>query len=332
MRAFSKGTILGLVGMLALTVNAQEIVATTHGYDTNDLISQYSSTDLAQGLTIGLGLTPVVSECVQMGATDPIGFHSANQQPQDQWDAFTDGVGPESSIGLYGLLADNYQMGSYDGASGRSVNSFILELPTVSTIGQINVFTGNPGNADGRIFHTYTVQFSPDGVTFSDPVYVQSDPYTTINREGSTSEPGYRTIHARWTATKLYDAIGPLATGIKFVKFRFFSSSHPWSTPGGQGGWFSDPYTGLNPYTNEDDGIQAPDTSPLLYEVDVLSEKTVVVGDTNGDGCVDDGDLTNVILDYGTEGGTSGDTDINHDLVVDDADITLLVLNYGAGC
>lgn len=332
MRVLSKGLFLALVGIAALAANGQVITATTHGYNTADMIPLYSTTDLVQGLTIGVGLAPVAAECVQMGATDPLGFHSANQQPQDQWDSFTDGVGHESSLGLYGLLADNYQMGSYVGASGRSVTSWIYELPNPSVVGQINVFTGNWGNADGRIFHTYQVSFSEDGILFSDPIYVQSDAYRTINREGDTEEPGYVTIHARWTLTKLYDAVGPLATNVKYIKFRFYSCTHGWSTPGGQGGWFSDPFDGVNPYTGVDDGIVAPDGSPLVGEVDVLPEKTVIVGDASGDGCVDDADLTAVILDYGTAGGTNGDTDIDHSGVVDDADITILILNYGNGC
>lgn len=57
-----------------------------------------------------------------------------------------------------------------------------------------------------------------------------------------------------------------------------------------------------------------------------------VVGDTNLDGCVDDADVTNVILDFDTPGGGAGDTDIDDTGTVDDADLTLVILHYGEGC
>lgn len=64
----------------------------------------------------------------------------------------------------------------------------------------------------------------------------------------------------------------------------------------------------------------------------VLAMGVLPEGDVNGDGCVDDTDLTNVILDYGTAGGINGDTDIDDDGEVTDADLTIVILNYGTGC
>lgn len=57
-----------------------------------------------------------------------------------------------------------------------------------------------------------------------------------------------------------------------------------------------------------------------------------LVGDTNGDGCIDDADLTGAVLDYGTPGGVNGDTDVDDDGEVSDGDITLIILNFGLGC
>lgn len=57
------------------------------------------------------------------------------------------------------------------------------------------------------------------------------------------------------------------------------------------------------------------------------------VGDTDNSGCVDDTDLTGVILDYGgPPSGSYGDTDVDNNGVVDDADITIVIINYGEGC
>lgn len=55
-------------------------------------------------------------------------------------------------------------------------------------------------------------------------------------------------------------------------------------------------------------------------------------GDANRDGCVDDIDLTSVILDFASPGGVNGFTDLDNSGEVDDADLTLVILNYGSGC
>jgi probable HAF family extracellular repeat protein len=57
------------------------------------------------------------------------------------------------------------------------------------------------------------------------------------------------------------------------------------------------------------------------------------VGDTNGDGCVDDADLLAVLFAFGSAG--TGDTrheDINKDGIVDDADLLEVLFNFGSGC
>jgi probable HAF family extracellular repeat protein len=57
------------------------------------------------------------------------------------------------------------------------------------------------------------------------------------------------------------------------------------------------------------------------------------VGDTNGDGCVDDADLLAVLFAFGSTG--TGDTrheDINKDGIVDDADLLQVLFHFGSGC
>lgn len=63
-----------------------------------------------------------------------------------------------------------------------------------------------------------------------------------------------------------------------------------------------------------------------------VNSEPVVDGDTNSDGCVDDADITNIILDYGDAPTGSNNTDLNQDGIVDDADLTEAILNYGNGC
>ncbi|MFQ3610353.1 MAG: hypothetical protein SNJ72_02565 [Fimbriimonadales bacterium] len=56
---------------------------------------------------------------------------------------------------------------------------------------------------------------------------------------------------------------------------------------------------------------------------------TVVEGDVNGDGCVDDADLLAVLFAFG---GSGGPEDVNSDGVVDDADLLIVLFGFGTGC
>lgn len=54
-----------------------------------------------------------------------------------------------------------------------------------------------------------------------------------------------------------------------------------------------------------------------------------IQGDLNSDGCVNDADLQQVLLDFGSRGSSS---DVNCDGVVNDADLAVVLLNFGRGC
>jgi hypothetical protein len=60
-----------------------------------------------------------------------------------------------------------------------------------------------------------------------------------------------------------------------------------------------------------------------------LYTESLPPGDTNGDGCVDDSDLLNIMLSYG---GTDPRYDLNGDGIVDDGDLLIVLLNFGRGC
>jgi hypothetical protein len=53
-------------------------------------------------------------------------------------------------------------------------------------------------------------------------------------------------------------------------------------------------------------------------------------GDVDGDGCVDDADLLQVLFAFGASG--SNPADVNGDSLVDDADLLIVLFNFGAGC
>jgi hypothetical protein len=54
-------------------------------------------------------------------------------------------------------------------------------------------------------------------------------------------------------------------------------------------------------------------------------------GDVNGDGCVDDSDLLQVLFAFG-DTGSSLPEDLNRDGTVDDADLLEVLFNFGSGC
>jgi hypothetical protein len=53
-------------------------------------------------------------------------------------------------------------------------------------------------------------------------------------------------------------------------------------------------------------------------------------GDVDGNGCIDDADLLQVLFAFGASG--SNPADVNGDSLVDDADLLIVLFNFGAGC
>ncbi|MGQ9901452.1 MAG: hypothetical protein ACUVR1_04480 [Fimbriimonadales bacterium] len=60
-----------------------------------------------------------------------------------------------------------------------------------------------------------------------------------------------------------------------------------------------------------------------------LNACTPSSGDVDGNGCVDDADLLEVLFAFGA---TGGDADVNCDSVVDDADLLEVLFAFGSGC
>jgi hypothetical protein len=54
------------------------------------------------------------------------------------------------------------------------------------------------------------------------------------------------------------------------------------------------------------------------------------VGDTDGDGCVDDADLLSVLFRFGQTGYNRHD--LNWDGAIDDADLLMVLFAFGQGC
>ena len=63
--------------------------------------------------------------------------------------------------------------------------------------------------------------------------------------------------------------------------------------------------------------------------LDPYLRSQLVLGDVNGDDCIDDADLLAVLFAFG---GGDPNADLNGDGIVDDADLLLVLFNFGAGC
>lgn len=163
--------------------------------------------------------------------------------------AFTDGIGIRAT-GLTGLLAD------FPGP-GNPTKRIQYTLAAPADISEIRVFTGNNGR-DGRVFHTYTAAFSSDGgQTFTAPIYVQSHPSGTINNQDFNQ---WRVV-----LSQLQDTSGFLAQGVTHIHLDFYAADN-------SQGQTRDPFDGVNPFTGSDDGYNAANTSPLVWEIDVLGQ------------------------------------------------------------
>lgn len=55
-------------------------------------------------------------------------------------------------------------------------------------------------------------------------------------------------------------------------------------------------------------------------------------GDVDNNGCVNDQDLSAVLIAFGRSGSNLGRVDVNCDQVVDDTDLGIVLLNFGRGC
>jgi hypothetical protein len=216
--------------LFATAANAAVNVVVTQGEEA-DLAALYGPTDLIEGM-------------IATELAGDLGWHPANTDPLDQLPAFTDGIGLRPT-GLTGLLND------FPGA-GLPTKRVQYDLPDPTNIGEIRIFSGNNGK-DGRVFHTYTVEFSgDDGGSWSAPIYVQSHP------SGTTNDGDWRVV-----LSQLMDSSGTLAFGVTNLRFDFYAVDNT-------SGQMRDPFDGVNPFTGVDDGLTAAFVSPLIWEIDVI--------------------------------------------------------------
>jgi hypothetical protein len=226
-----------LIGLLASVANAGVISTTVHSADVHGLDGLIVPNDLIEGM---------------LGTELPgdRGWHPANTNAADQLAAFTDGAGMGPS-GVTGLLNDFPP----DGLATKIVQ---YDLGAPVDITKINVLSGN-NSADGRVFSTTVVDYSTDGgATFMVLGYFQSDPSGTLN---NAANPQFKS-----TLVSIFDdSSNTLIAGATNLEFYFFGVDNTQ-------GQMRDPYGATNPFTGLSDGLSAPNTSPLILEIDVVPE------------------------------------------------------------
>jgi hypothetical protein len=84
-------------------------------------------------------------------------------------------------------------------------------------------------------------------------------------------------------------------------------------------------------------GFQGDQQQPIasfkyLKLENVRLVRLVPRGDVDGNGCVDDADLLEVLFSFGASADPCTRADVNQDSVVDDADLLEVLFNFGAGC
>jgi len=78
------------------------------------------------------------------------------------------------------------------------------------------------------------------------------------------------------------------------------------------------------------EGDQQPTASFKYLKLENV--RLVPRGDVDGNGCVDDADLLQVLFSFGESGDACLGADVNRDSLVDDADLLEVLFNFGAGC
>ena len=84
---------------------------------------------------------------------------------------------------------------------------------------------------------------------------------------------------------------------------------------------------------NNDPVLRASDRVANSLRYTNITDVRVIAGipgDVDGNLCVDDADLLQVLFAFGATG--SNPADVNGDLIVDDADLLIVLFNFGAGC
>lgn len=298
-----------------------------HGANAVDFDGLLLDDDVIQGLSEE---PPSFGEAgVYVNDQFPIsGWHPANNQdPLDQLPALTDGTGVRQT-GLTGLLNDNLPGGEPISGAPVKIVEYVMAEPT--DIGRINILTGNRNNADGRIFLATSILYSTDGGNvFQSLGYFESDPSGVFNNEVAPEAPFDPPQKSTYTSI-FDDTSTTLLSGVTNLELSFYSVSIFGGAGSDVSGIRADPFDGVNPFTNVDDGLGPAYISPLVWEIDVVEPSTTAVGDYNNDGAVNIADYTVWRNNLGATVTPGSGADGSANGVVDADDYAVWRLYFGA--
>jgi hypothetical protein len=256
-------TLLSLVATISLAAAVADgaIVARTSHGDANLV-----------GLEQSIAAGDLLSGLIATEQPGDLGWHPVNNAAQDRLPAFTDDHGPGGHA-YYGLLNDACIGGDCTPGYDKPVKLVRYTLDAPKNIHEFRIFTGNLNDADGRIFSTTLIKFSVDGgLNFQDFGYFQSDP------SGTQNSPSVGNYHS--TLVWIFDDLAqPLLEHVTDIEFDFYAVHN-------NDNQAHDPFNGTNPFTNVDDGLTPPFTSPLVWEIDALG----IPNEVCDNGLDDDGD------------------------------------------
>ncbi|RIK70861.1 MAG: hypothetical protein DCC67_20570 [Planctomycetota bacterium] len=303
---------LGTFAVVMIFISARDAHAvltatSTRGLAATDLDGMLSTTDAIAGL-------------IATELPGDTGWHPVNPAANDSLHpnglpAFTDGQG---GVNVFtGLLND------FPEPRGVPVKLIQYDLAQPIDLERIHILSGNINNADGRIFSTTAIRYSTDGGQNFTPLgYFESAPLGSINNE--SGDLGTTMDHA--LLLEIFDdAGGDLASAVTNLQFDFFSVDNT-------GGQYRDPFDGVNPFTELDDGLSSAFVSPLIWEIDVIGQP--VAGDTadfDSDADVDGADLLAWQRGFGVTGSaTRAMGDANQDQAVNALDLDVWKQQFGA--
>ena len=221
--------------VLSLPVSAAPTAVTTHGAENTSLSSMIAVGDLISGQN-GVELA------------GDLGWHPANPAAPNSTlpeglPAFTDDV---NNTGLFGLLNDFPPGGRPDQASSVLAGRSEGYQRDSNPVGQQR--QGWSRLLDDRYQHVdqWRRQLFDAGIL-------------SIDLSGTVNS-------GQWGSTLVEitnGAGGALATGVTHVIFDFYAVDN-------SQGELRDPFDGVNPFTGVNDGFNAPISSPLIWEVDVI--------------------------------------------------------------
>ena len=260
-----------------------------------------------------------------------------------QGGAYTNENGFQGDRRLYGSVWIKYELDDTN--------------PNGWNVAKVQVFAWDVRDITHKSSNTKTRPFSDTGAPYEIDIYVaqndpdpESDPQTDSNwiRVGTLSKAnGTLPDVCRWDSstgntfgecpreTLEFLSGGPDRRGPKFYEDPTNEIWYSTLNVSGQSGirYVALVITKGNQFNNDDELKRRDRVANSLRYTNFTDVRVIAraeqEGDVDGNGCVNDLDLLQVLFDFGSG---SGPSDVNRDGTVNDLDLLIVLFNFGAGC